>query len=640
MSAGPGLSAQAAGWRLGPLGPSGARLAGGFLAERQRVNREHTLPHGFDQLRRSGTLDNLRLAAGAEAGDGGRYRAAADSSGATFPFLDSDVYKWLEAAGWELGRAPDPALQAAADEAIGLVAAAQRPDGYLNSYVQVVTGGTPHTDLAWGHEFYCAGHLIQAAAAWHRALGDDRLLEVAVRVADRIEREFGPGGREGVDGHPGIEMALVELTRVTGDPRHLALAARMVDLRGKGLLGDGRFGAADWQDHQPVREAATVAGHAVRQLYLDCGAVEVAVELGDQGLLDAVERRWRDLVATRTYLTGGMGSRHRDESFGDPYELPPDRAYAETCASIAGVMLGWRLLLATGEAGYADAVERVLYNGVLPGMSLSGTRFFYVNPLQRRTDRAWEPPGHGGRAPWYPCACCPPNLMRTLGSVEQYLATSDATGVQLHQYASADLQARVPGGTVLLAVRTGYPWDGRVTVEVVEAPEGPWTLSLRVPGWCRSAVLSGPDGSGPRAVGAGYAELSRSWRTGEAAVLELELPVRVTEPDPRVDAVRGCVAVERGPLVYCLESADLPPGTQLEELRWDPRREPATVPRPDLGDGFVGVTVPVVRGPAAGAAPAGSGPAGDGAAGLSAGAVPYFAWANRGAEAMRVWIPR
>jgi hypothetical protein len=636
VSAGPGPSTKAAGWRLAPLGPSGARLAGGFLAGRQRVNREHTIPHGFAQLRRSGTLDNLRLAAGTD----GRYRAAADTSGATFPFLDSDVYKWLEAVGWELGRAPDPALAEAADEAIGLVAAAQRPDGYLNSYVQVVTGGTPHTDLAWGHEFYCAGHLIQAAAAWHRALGDDRLLEVAVRAADRIEREFGPAGREGVDGHPGIEMALVELTRVTGEPRYLALAARMLDLRGKGLLGEGRFGAAYWQDHQPVREAATVAGHAVRQLYLDCGAVEVAVELGDQGLLDAVERRWRDLVATRTYLTGGMGSRHRDESFGDPYELPPDRAYAETCASIAGVMLGWRLLLATGEAGYADAVERALYNGVLPGVSLTGTRFFYVNPLQRRTDRAWEPPGLGGRAPWYPCACCPPNLMRTLGAVEQHLATSDGGGVQLHQYASADLQAPVPGGTALLAVRTGYPWDGRVTVEVVEAPEGPWTLSLRVPGWCRSAVLSGPDADRPRPVAAGYAELSRSWRAGEVAVLELELPVRVTEPDPRVDAVRGCVAVERGPLVYCLESADLPPGTQLEELRWDPRREAVAVPRPDMGHGIVGVAVPVVRRPVAGTAPAGEGPAGDGAAGLSAGAVPYFAWANRGAEAMRVWIPR
>ena len=606
-----------AGSRLRPLGPSRVTILDGFLAERQRVNRERTIPHGFDQLGRSGTLENLRLAAGAD----GRYQARADTSGATFPFLDSDVYKWLEAVGWELGRAPDPGLAAAADQAIALVAAAQRPDGYLNSYVQVVGGGIPHADLAWGHEFYCVGHLIQAAVAWHRALDDDRLLAIAVRAADRIDKEFGPTGRDGVDGHPGIEMALVELTRVTGDRRYLALAARMLDLRGRGLLGVGRFGAAYWQDHEPVREAATVAGHAVRQLYLDCGAVDVAVELDDHALLAAVRRRWQDLVATRTYLTGGMGSRHRDESFGDPFELPPDRAYAETCAAIASVMLAWRLLLATGEAGYADAIERAVYNGVLPGVSLSGTRFFYVNALQRRTRRAWEPPGHGERAPWYPCACCPPNLMRLLSSWEQYLATSDDSGVQLHQYATAEVEADVAGEVVRLSVRTGYPWEGRVEVEVVRAPEHPWTLSLRVPSWCRSAALTGPGGDGPAPAGPGAAELTRRWEGGDTVVLDLDLPVRVTGPDPRVDAVRGCVAVERGPLVYCVESADLPAGTELEDLRWDPGREPVTAPRPDLGDAVVGITVPL----------AGAG---------TVGAIPYFAWANRGAGAMRVWVPR
>jgi DUF1680 family protein len=590
------------------------------MAVRQRVNREHTIPHGFGQLERSGTLDNLRLAAGA----GGRYRAMADTSGATFPFLDSDVYKWLEAVGWELGRAPDPSLAAAADLAIGLVAAAQRPDGYLNSYVQVVAGGTPHRDLAWGHELYCVGHLIQAAVAWHRALGDDRLLEIAVRAADRVDKELGPGGRDGVDGHPGIEMALVELTRVTGDRRYLTLAARQLDLRGRGLLAGGRFGAAYWQDHLPVREAATVAGHAVRQLYLDCGAVDVAVELEDEALLEAVRRRWRDLVATRTYLTGGMGSRHRDESFGDPFELPPDRAYAETCAAIASVMLGGRLLAATGEAGYADAVERALYNGVLSGVSLDGTRFFYVNPLQRRTRRAWEPPGHGDRAAWYACACCPPNLMRLLSSWERQVATADEGGVGLHHYASADVRAEVAGGPVRLAVRTGYPWEGRVTVAVVEAPGRPWTLSLRVPGWCRSATLTAPGADGPVAAGPGTAALTRAWTAGEEVVLDLELAVRVTEPDPRVDAVRGCLAVERGPLVYCLEAADAPPGPELEALRWDPAGAPAAVPRPDLGEGAVGLTVPVTWPGAAG----------------TAGAVPYFAWANRGAGAMRVWVPR
>ena len=608
--------------RLRPLEAPQLQIADGFWAERLQVNRRHTIPHGFDQLNRSGALGNLRLAAGG-AGD---YRALADSAGFTFPFLDSDVYKWLEAVGWELGRGNDPDLATAADEAIAIVAAAQMPDGYLNSYVQVVGGGVPHGDLAWGHEFYCIGHLVQAAVAWHRALGDNRLLDVAVRAADRIEREFGPSGRSGVDGHPGVEMALVELTRVTGERRYLTLAARMIELRGHGILGRGRFGAEYWQDHQPVRDARTVAGHAVRQLYLDCGAVDVAVELDDHDLLAAVQRRWDDLMRTRTYLTGGMGSRHRDEAFGDPFELPPDRAYAETCASIASVMLAWRLLLATGEPEYADAIERAMYNGVLSGISLTGNRFFYTNPLQRRTRRASEPLNSGERAAWFPCACCPPNLMRLLSSWQQYVATSDDDGVQIHQYGAADIQAGISAGDVRLGVRTDYPWHGRVSVHIVQTSEQPWALSLRVPGWCRTATVTAPGEAAPAPAKAGTIELVRQWRPGDTVILDLDLPVRATEPDPRIDAVRGCIAFERGPLVYCIETADVPPKTQLEDIRWDPERVPKTVARPDIGDGIVGVSVPV-RDPASGDA-------------VAAGAIPYFAWANRGVEGMRVWIPR
>jgi uncharacterized protein len=608
--------------RLRPLEAPHVDILDGFWAERLGVNRRNTIPHGYDQLHKSGVLGNLRLAAGGE----GDYRALADSAGFTFPFLDSDVYKWLEAVGWELGRRDDATLAAAADDAIALVAAAQAPDGYINSFVQVVGGGAAHHDLAWGHEFYCIGHLVQAAVAWHRAVGDDRLLKVALRAADRIEQEFGPSGRSGVDGHPGIEMALVELTRVTGDSRYLTLAARMIELRGHGLLGRGRFGAEYWQDHLPVRVAPTVAGHSVRQLYLDCGAVDVAVELDDHELLAAVRRRWDDLTRTRTYLTGGMGSRHRDEAFGDPFELPPDRAYAETCASIASVMLAWRLLLATGSVEYADAIERAMYNGVLAGISLNGTRFFYTNPLQRRTHRASEPPTHGERAPWYPCACCPPNLMRTLSSWQQYLATCDDGGVQIHQYAAADLRATVAAGDVRLSIRTEYPWHGHVSVHIVQTPEQPWTLSLRVPHWSRSAKLTGPGDIAPTDAAPGVVELYRPWQAGETVVLDLDLPVRVTEPDPRVDAVRGCVAIERGPLVYCIESADLPARVQLEDLRWDAQRGIDTVPRPDIGDGIVGVTAPVVHSPS-----------GDG---MVAGAIPYYAWANRRVEGMRVWLPR
>jgi DUF1680 family protein len=332
------------------------------------------------------------------------------------------------------------------------------------------------------------------------------------------------------------------------------------------------------------------------------------VERGDDQLLAAVRRRWNDLMRTHTYLTGGMGSRHRDEAFGDPYELPPDRAYAETCAAIASVMLAWRLLLATGEAGYADTIERTLYNGVLPGVSLDGTRFFYTNPLQVRTRRA--PGGTAGRLPWYTCACCPPNLMRMLSSWQQYLATHDDTGIQLHQYASAN----VTSGPIRLEIRTGYPWDGRVTVRVERTPPEPWTLSLRVPRWCHSATLTEPDGTA--AAPAGTVKRHRRWRPGDVAELSLDMPARITEPDPRVDAVRGCVAVERGPLVYCVESADAPEGMEIEELTWDRQRPFRTVP----GPGTVGISVPVARGG-------------------TAGAIPYFAWANRGVGGMRVWIP-
>ena len=416
-----------------------------------------SIPHGYRQLDEAGNLANFALAAGAH----GRYRALGETIGVIFPFLDTDLYKWLEAAAWELGRGADPALARDADRAIELVVAAQRPDGYINTFVQVVAPGNEYKDLAWGHELYCVGHLIQAAVAWQRALGDDRLLGVAIRAADSVDRELGPTGRLAIDGHPEIEMALVELYRITGERRYLALAARFVDARGDGLLGTGRFGPAYWQDHARVRDATTVAGHAVRQLYLDCGAVDVATELGDMQLLEAVERRWRDMVATRMYLTGGLGSRHADESFGDPFELPPDGAYAETCASIASVMLAWRLLLATGHPEYADVIERTIYNGVLPGISLDGASFFYVNTLQRRTERAPDRPRSGERQAWYACACCPPNVMRALSSWPQYLATADADGIQLHQFATAEFHVPVADGTARLAMETGYPWDGR-----------------------------------------------------------------------------------------------------------------------------------------------------------------------------------
>jgi DUF1680 family protein len=608
---------------LRPLDAGAISVRGGFWAERLKINRERTIPHGFEQLKAAGNLHNLRLAAGAQ----GSYQALGVMFDGPFPFLDSDVYKWLEAVGWELGRAPDPDLGRTADEVIGLVAAAQRPDGYINSFVQALRPGREYRDLDWGHELYTLGHLIQAAIAWSRATGDTRLLEIAIRGADSVDRELGPTGREAIDGHPEIEMALVELFRTTGEQRYLDLAARFVELRGRGLLGAGRFGAAYWQDHETVRAARSVAGHAVRQLYLDCGAVDVATELGDTELLEAVQDRWHDMIATRSYLTGGVGSRHRDESFGDPFELPPDRAYTETCAAIASVMLAWRLLLATGDPACADVIERTAYNGLLSGLSLDGSRFFYVNVLQRRTHRAAADAGDGRRAAWYPCACCPPNLMRFMSSWEHYLATVGGGGIQVWQYATAGLRGDVAGAPVELEIETDYPWAGKIAVTVAEAPEQPWTLSLRIPAWARSARLQiGSDGPS-RDVPAGERSVSetRAWRPGDRLVLDLDTPVRVTEPDPRIDAVRGCLALERGPLVYCIETADVPGGIELEEIEVDGDLQPTTTPRPDLGASAVGLKVPARR------------RADDDR--LEVGAIPYFSWANRSVEAMRVWLP-
>jgi DUF1680 family protein len=630
---------------LRPIGASGITVTGGFWADRLTTNRKRTIPHGFEQLKAAGTLNNLRLAAGAS----GAYRAIGMQVGLLFPFLDSDVYKWLEATAWELGHGADPTLSAAADEAIALVSAAQRPDGYLNSFVQVVQPGTEYQDLAWGHELYCLGHLIQAAVAWQRALGDDRLLNIAVRAADSAEQALASGDGPSIDGHPEVEMALVELYRVTGQRRHLDAAAAMIDARGHGRLGPGRFGAAYWQDHLPLREAETVAGHAVRQVYLDCGAVDVATELGDEALLDAVRRRWQDMVATRTYLTGGLGCRPRDESFGDPFELPPDGAYAETCAAIGSVMLAWRLLLATGEPEYADLIERTVYNGVLPAVSADGIRFFYENRLQRRTDRAAAEPGTGERAPWYACACCPPNLMRLLSSWPQYLATSDAGGLQIHQFAPAEIGATIGPGHVRVEMATGYPWDGRVSLTIVESPSEPWTLSMRIPGWSQSATIG--VGGSSRSLPAGDRQLreTRVWHAGDTLTLDLEMGPRVTEPDVRIDAVRGCVALERGPLVYCLETEDLPTGIALEAVELGPNARPAVVARSDIGDGVLGLQVAGRPRRLAGepwpylderSDSDGDGTVDPALQPIEVNAIPYYAWANRNPAAMRVWIPR
>lgn len=625
-----------------PIGLDSVAITGGLWGERRRTNRRVTMPHGWRQLEAAGNLANLRAAATGI----GNYSGGADDAGSTLPFLDSDVYKWLEAVGWELGQQDDEELAGQAAEAIELIAAAQRDDGYLNTYVQLATPGRQFHDLEWGHELYAIGHLIQAAIAWQRSLGDDRLLRIAERAVERISAEVGPGRREVVDGHPEIEMSLVELFRLTGAEQHLRLAATLIERRGRGMLRRDRFGPAYWQDHASVRAARQPAGHAVRQLYLDCGAVDVAVETGDRELLDAVIRRWEAMVSSRTFLTGGLGARQRDESFGDPFELPPDLAYAETCAAIASVMLAWRLLLATGEARYADLIERTSLNAVLPGLSLDGTHFFYANPLHVRSGGAKESQGpiSTRRRPWFPCACCPPNLMRFLSVFPDLVATVDDSGLAVHQFATGTIEVEAPIGHVHLRIETDYPWSGSIGLTVVDGPGQPWNLSARVPAWCRGASVT-IDGDA-RSIDPvrGTISISRMWRPGDQLQIELAMPARITSPDARIDAVRGTVAFERGPLVYAVEEADLPGGATLETIEADVSATPMLAPvdptlpgialldlhiraaEPPEPDRWPYVDASEARPPAA------SQPE-------TIRAVPYFAWGNRSPGGMRVWLP-
>jgi uncharacterized protein len=623
------------------------RITTGLWRDSRWTNAVVSIPDGWDRLVEAGNIHNLELAAGTTTGD---YRN-------DLPFMDSDLYKWLEAVGCLLGgNDPDARtrerLMAHIDTSVAVLTAAQQDDGYLNSYVQVIRPDKRWQHLDWGHEHYSAGHLIQAAVAVARGTGRSDLLEIACRLADRIDADFGtgPGKIDGIDGHPEIEMALVELYRVTGERRYLDLARYFVDRRGHGLLSvarytDRNFGSMYWQDHTPLREATEVGGHAVRQLYLLSGAVDVYAETGDRSLLEAAERLWEEMVATQTYLTGGVGAHHLDESFGDQYELPNERAYTETCAAIASVMLSWRLLLATGNVRYADLIERTLYNCLLAGVSLRGDKYLYVNPLQRRDSHALRDGGdmRAERTPWFRCACCPPNIMRTLASLEHYVIAADDMSVVLHQYISGSFEARIAAGTVSLVVQTGLPWTGSVTV-AVNGPAGEaWTLTLRVPAWSPRARVTVNGAAVSDQPQDGWLRISRDWAPGDIVTVELDMEVRVVTADPRVDTARGAVALERGPLVYCLEAVDQSEGFRLDDVVIDAAGPTSVDQRPDLLGGVVAITARGRRrpgGPTSGWWPyRGVGTANQPGAEVELTAVPYYAWANRDPGAMRVWIP-
>ena len=612
-----------------PLGLGEVEVTGGFWAGRQRVNRDATLPHIAAKLEEEGWLPNFDLAASGGAASLRRGRE----------FADSEVYKYLEAVAWEIGRGGDAGLEDRFRRTVARVAAAQEEDGYLNTNFGRPDQRPRWSDLEWGHELYCAGHLFQAAVARERTRpgADDGLLGVACRLADLVCDVFGDGGIESVCGHAEVEVGLAELARVTGSDRYAEMARTFVERRGRGSLRDIEFGRSYFQDDVPVREADVLRGHSVRANYLAAGAVDVAVDAGDEELLAALRGQWARTVAARTYITGGQGAHHQDEAFGDDFELPPDRAYSETCAGIGSIMFAWRLLLADGEEKYADLIERTLYNVVATSPSADGRAFYYANTLHQRVARqpadpdATSPRASASlRAPWVDVSGCPPNGARTLASLDAYVATADADGVQLHQYAPAHVRTTLDDGReARFEVRTDYPASGTISIVFPDDAPEPWTLGLRIPAWADGAELRDPDGVVTR-VPAGRAEVRRAFRVGDEVRLELPLAPRVTFPDPRIDAVRGCVAVERGPEVFALESTDLPAGGDVADI--------AISGAPRERDGRVWVRARALDLGGAGWPYAST----EARAAREIGEValvPYHDWANRGPSTMRVWLP-
>ena len=612
---------------LKPVPVSAVSFSGDFWGPRLRRNVEVTLPSQYALLESTGRLNNFRRVAG-----------LSDEPYVGVFFNDSDVYKWLEAASWAQVNGPVPVLQKCIDEAISLIEAAQGDDGYINTYFSLERKDQRWTDLRDLHEMYCGGHLIQAAVAHHRVSGDKRLLNVATRFADLLCRLFGPaeqGKRVAVDGHEEIEMALIELARETGESRYLEQARFFIDARGHGLLHGGRWGLEYFQDHVPFREMTTLCGHAVRALYYVCGVTDLMLESKDPELLALLEAQWKNLTTRRMYISGGVGSRHDGEFIGKDFELPNARAYTETCAAVGSMMWNHRLLAATGRARYADLIEWTLYNGMLPGWALDGQHYFYVNPL--------EDDGTHHRQPWYEVSCCPPNVARTLAELPGYVYSTRDDEIWVNLFIEGVAEIPLGERTVRLTQKTAYPWDGAVAITV--GTSGVFSLQIRIPGWCTAGASISVNGDPltQALVSGDYAAIHRNWNEGDVVLITLPMPVQQLESHPYVHENAGRVALARGPVLFCVESVDHQ-DAEIDDLVIDTQSSFSATYEANMLGGIV-----VLRGSAARKQRHEKWDASlyqtveqdhpEPVVSFALTAIPYFAWQNRGASKMAVWLP-
>ena len=630
--------------QLTPVPFSRVSINRGFWGDRVRVNRDVTLPIEYDQCKSTGRIDAFKLDWQPGATPKPHY------------FWDSDVAKWIEAASYSIATHPDKELEKKLDKVIDLIASAQQADGYLNIYFSAVAPDRRWSNLRDQHELYCAGHLIEAAVAHHDSTGNKKLLDIMCRYANYITTIFGRGRKKkrGYPGHEEIELALVKLYRATDDRRYLDLASYFVDERGQEphyfdieakKRGEDpkqyRGGGYDYcQAHQPVRKQKTADGHAVRACYLYAGIADVAAETGDKELIAACKRIWKNITEKRMYIHGGIGSTRFNERFTMDYDLPNEEAYAETCAAIALVFFGHRMLQIDPDGKYADVIERALYNCIPSGVSLDGERFFYDNYLasvpgvHRFTGQ--KPPV---RQEWFDCACCPPNLARLFASLGGYIYSQKEKSVYVHHYTSSTLQVEIDGQEVQIDQTTEYPWNGKIQIKVSSESPTFFTLALRIPGWCSGGRIRVNDDSSslPAALSKGYHKLSRKWQPGDVVDLDLDMPVERVKSHPSVRHNAGRVALQRGPVVYCLEEKDN--GKDLYDIRL-PRKSALTIVNGTAGvlkdiplicgkayrrdkEGWKGSLYRVVQSEYVPS---------------QITAIPYFMWANRGEGEMIVWI--
>ena len=580
-----------------PVPFSDVRIDDGFWSPRLELHKFETLTVCIDQIEnQTGRMQNFEKAAKGEGEHSGIF------------FDDSDVYKALEGMAYSLQIQPDPVLEAKCDEWIDKFAAAQQPDGYINTYFTLTGLENRWTDID-KHEMYCAGHMIEAGVAYYKATGKRKLLDVCEKMAAHMMSVFGPEKRHWVPGHEEIELALVKLYDVTGKKEYLDFAAWLLDQRGHGYGSyvdrDENYWKVHYQDERPVRELETIAGHAVRAMYLYCGMADVASYTQDEGLIAALDRLWDHVVNRNMYITGGIGQSARNEGITEDYDLPNLTAYCETCASVGMVFWNWRMNQLSGDAKYADVMERSLYNGALAGINLSGNKFFYVNPLESLGDHH--------RQAWYGCACCPSQICRFLPSIGNYIYGVSADALWVNLFMGNEARVKLAGKEVKVTQETNYPWEGAVRLKLNLKGKLKSQVRLRIPGWCKLSLLAVNGVPVEPVTDKGYAVLEGPWKDGDVIDFEMDMPVELVEADPRVKEDLGKRAIQRGPLVYCMEEQDNP--VDFDGITINPDATWKATFEKDFLTGVVSIT--------------------DGRALY----IPYYTWDNRSPGKMKVWVP-